>query len=398
MNMATAKIKDERKSQSNSSFILHPSSFHFLRPVLLILIACGLFALVAGLIMDPHRAWANVLVIGIIGVGLGLAAILLPALFSLTGATWTGPLQRSLRAMLAVMPWGAVAVLSVFFFCPDLYPWTNTGHEHGHQASAWQQLWLQWPFFLGRAVAYFAIWFAFAAVWRASKGHGVLPPNKVVVAVFVIIFALTWWLASCDWIMSLEPEWGSTMFGVYSFAGLFLGGLATLTLLNLLSQGRVSWESEDAADRLHDLGKLLFAFSTFWVYIWFCQYMLIWFVNIPEETAYYIRRLQGMWQPLVFVNVLLNWLVPFLILLPQKNKRDIGILKKACILLLLGRCLDVYLMILPAIQGLQTEPGLIDVGLLVGGAACFALVIGVRAQESRVNQQSPGFRRLTADL
>jgi hypothetical protein len=157
-----------------------------------------------------------------------------------------------------------------------------------------------------------------------------------------------------------------------------------------LSQGRVSSEWEDAADRLHDLGKLLFAFSTFWVYIWFCQYMLIWFVNIPEETSYYVRRLAGMWQPLVFLNVLLNWLVPFLILLPQKNKRDTGIVKKVCILILLGRCLDVYLMVLPAIQGLQAQPGLIDLGLLVGGAACGALIIAIRAQESRVNQQSTG--------
>jgi hypothetical protein len=218
----------------------------------------------------------------------------------------------------------------------------------------------------------------------------VLPPNKVVAAVFVIVFALTWWLASFDWIMSLEPEWGSTMFGVYSFAGLFLSGLATLTLLHVLSQGRVSSKSADAADRLHDLGKLLFAFSTFWVYIWFCQYMLIWFVNIPEETSYYVRRLAGMWQPLVFVNVLLNWLVPFLILLPQKNKRDTAILKKVCILILLGRCLDVYLMVLPAIQGLQTEPGIIDIGLLVGGTGCYALVIGVRSQESGVSSQGTG--------
>ncbi|HYV35833.1 MAG TPA: hypothetical protein VE988_09035, partial [Gemmataceae bacterium] len=172
-----------------------------------------------------------------------------------------------------------------------------------------------------------------------------------------------------------EPEWASTMFGLYSFAGLFLGGLATVTLLAVWKQRAELPNAELAADQLHDLGKLLFAFSTFWVYIWFCQYMLIWFVNIPEETAYYVNRLAGAWQPLFIVNVLLNWVVPFFVLLPRNNKRNAAILQKVCVVLLLGRCLDVYLMILPAVDGLATEPGPIDIGLLLGGVGCFGLAI-----------------------
>jgi hypothetical protein len=130
----------------------------------------------------------------------------------------------------------------------------------------------------------------------------------------------------------------------------------------------------------HDLGKLLFAFRTFWVYIWFCQYMLIWYVNNPEETSYYIRRLEGAWQPLVFVNVILNWLVPFFVLLPRATKCNPGVLSKVAVVVLLGRGLDLALMVLPTLP--EQEPFLwaLDLILLFGvaGVACLVIFSALR--------------------
>src|SRR5262249_39747770 len=146
---------------------------------------------------------------------------------------------------------------------------------------------------------------------------------------------------------SLEPDWSSTMFGVYQFAGLFLSGLAALTLLLLWLGRSEPMRRVVTSDHLHDLGKLLFAFSTFWMYVWFSQYMLIWYVNNPEEAVYFLRREQGAWQPLLIANVVLNWAVPFLVLLPRSAKRSPTVLARVCVVLLVGRWLDLYLMIGP---------------------------------------------------
>ena len=133
---------------------------------------------------------------------------------------------------------------------------------------------------------------------------------------------MTFTLASVDWVMSLEPLWYSTIFGVYNFAGLFLSGLAAIILVALWLERTGPLQNVLNDEHLHDLGKLLFAFSIFWMYIWFSQYMLIWYTNIPEETSYFVRRVHGLWFALFLANVVLNWLVPFVVLLRRDAKRQ----------------------------------------------------------------------------
>src|SRR5579862_8870435 len=122
--------------------------------------------------------------------------------------------------MTAVLPLAAVGLLLVLIIRPSLYPWTDTLPGEHHHGSAWQHSWLQRPFFLARAVAYLGCWAAFAFYMRRA------PRSKLLAGLFLVVFALRWWLASCDWVMSLEPAWASTMFGLYSFAGLFQSQLA----------------------------------------------------------------------------------------------------------------------------------------------------------------------------
>ena len=156
------------------------------------------------------------------------------------------------------------------------------------------------------------------------------------------------WLASHDWIMSLEPEWTSTMFGVYNFAGLFLSSLAATTLLVVWLSSRGDSTFRVTKSQLHDLGTLLFAFSSFWMYLWFCQYWLIWYVNIPEETAYFVRRSHGNWPVLSLLNLTFNWGVPFVVLLFRSAKRSPRILGIVALVVLIGRWLDLTLMIFPS--------------------------------------------------
>ena len=167
-------------------------------------------------------------------------------------------------------------------------------------ALAFKRVWLSRPFFLFRAAIYAAIWIGSRlAIRRDRAGRTTTATprwtrdNVRLSAAFLMVFGVTFTLASFDWVMSLEPHWYSTIFGVYNFAGLFLSGLAAMIFIALWLERAGPLRNVLNESHLHDLGKLLFAFSVFWMYIWFSQYMLIWYTDIPEETSYFIRRGTG---------------------------------------------------------------------------------------------------------
>jgi hypothetical protein len=340
----------------------------------------GLLALFVGIVFAPRAAWGSLLLASYFLVGLGLAGVLLVALHYVTSAGWGVALRRVPEAMTAALPLGAAGLALVFLAQPSLYPWTDPGHASGEHAAPFKHFWLNWPFFLGRAAVYLGCWYLFArAIVRTSRrqdedGNVTHTRRNVrLSAGFLVVFAVTCWLASYDWVMSLEPEWYSTVLGLYNFAGLFLGGLAAVTLLVLWLQRLGPFRKVLTEEHLHDLGKLLFAFSTFWMYIWFCQYMLIWYVNNPEETVYYTGRMHGAWEPLFWLNVILNWVVPFVVLLPREAKRSPGVLTKVGVVLLVGRGLDLFLMILPPLGELTVLTAVVCSMLLAGAIGLFCL-------------------------
>src|SRR5262249_41078789 len=148
-------------------------------------------------------------------------------------------------------------------------------------------------------------------------------------------------IATTDWLMSLTPDWSSTIYFVYVLAGVLVEGVAAVTLAAVLLRERGLLEGVATEHHLHDLGKLLLAFTTFWAYIWLCQYLLIWYGNLPEEVGYYTTRLAPAWIAWFAVNVVVNWVIPFVALLPRRAKRHAGTLKSVAILLLVGRWIDV---------------------------------------------------------
>jgi hypothetical protein len=347
-----------------------------------VLLAVGALTLLVGLPLAPRETWANLLLVSFYVLGLGLAGVAFVALLYVTGAGWGVALRRIPEAMTAAIPVGAAGVLAVVVFGgPALYPWVTADPGAGHETpSPFQEMWLTWPFFVVRAVAYAAGWTVLAwAIVRASRrqdrdgdvGHTFANVRRS--AGFLVFFAVTLWLASYDWFMSLEAPWSSTVFGVYHFAGLFESGLAAIILGALALRRAGPFRGVLGGGHLHDLGKLLFAFSIFWVYTWFCQYMLIWYTNVPEETGYYVRRLEGFWLPLLFLNLALNWLVPFVVLLPRSTKRDAGTLARVCVVVLCGRWLDLYLMTFPSLAGPVLLTGALEVGLAAGAAGASLL-------------------------
>ncbi len=296
------------------------------------------------------------------------------ALTYVADGTWVVAFRRVPESMTRALAAGGVALALVFLLRPSLYPWTS---EAVGAPGSFSRLWLSMPFFLVRAAVYVGAWMLFAAALvrnsRRQDEDGDLAwtrRNARISAAFLVVFALTCFLASVDWIMSLTPHWYSTMFGVYNFAGLFQSGIAIMILLVVWLREHGPLRRVVTEEHLHDLGKLLFAFSTFWMYIWFSQYMLIWYANITEETVYFLPRMRGAWFPITMANIVLNWVVPFLAIMNRPFKRRARVLTKVAACVLVGRWVDLYLMILPSVSPEAPPFGAAEVGgaLLASGA------------------------------
>jgi hypothetical protein len=346
--------------------------------------AAGFLILAAGLFIAPQRAFGNLLMAGYGLVCVGLSGSFFVAILHASGAAWGTAFRRVPEAMCAILPYGAAVLAVVFVFGSSLYPWV---HDRGDM-SGFKAVWLNLPFFLARAVLYVVLWFLFTrAILKTSRGQddtrdpAATRRNARLSVLFLIVFGITFCLASFDWIMSLEPNWSSTIFGIYNFAGMFSSGLAVVIVLVVWRRHAGPLRDFVTDEHLHDLGKLLFAFSTFWMYIWFSQYMLIWYANIPEETVHYMRRQQQYWMPLFILNMILNWVVPFVALLPKRTKRTGSLLVKIATVVLLGRWLDLYLMVQPATGGLNPQFGLWEAAAMAGTFALFILVFA-RAMRS----------------
>lgn len=318
------------------------------------LAVAGAAVLAAGAMLSPMRASANALLAGWALTGLGLAGAFFVALAYATDATWTAAFRRVPESMTRVLPAAGVVLAVAFLLRPSLYPWTL---EPVGAPGSFTRVWLAMPFFLARAAVYFGAWVLLAAALvrnsRRQDADGNIAwtrRNIRLSAAFLVVFALTCFLASVDWIMSLTPHWYSTMFGVHNFAGLFQSGIATIIVLVIWLRRAGPLRHVVRDDHVHDLGKLLFAFSTFWMYIWFSQYMLIWYANLGEETAYFIPRMRGAWLPLTLMNIALNWVVPFLAIMNRPLKRHDGALVKVAAAVLVGRWLDIYLMVMPSVS------------------------------------------------
>ena len=334
----------------------------------------GGLALALGGVLQPQRLWPNLLLLGFLSVGFGLGGQLLIAFRDLTGARWNDGFRCVREALAATLPWTAPVLAVVVIAGIPSYPWSRPG-ALTEETDWFKRWWLEPEFFTARTIAYLAIWVVFAvAMVRASRREvvhgGATHVGIRLSAAFLVVFSLTFWLASTDWIMSLEPSWYSTAFAVYNFGGVLLSSLAVVTLVTVWLRRSGSLKNVVTRAHLHDLGTLLLGFSCFWMYIWFCQYMLIWYTNIPEESSYYASRVHGLWAPLFYSNIVINWAIPFVVLLPRASKESAGVLIRVSLLVLVGRWLDVYLMVLPAATDGNPQIGFCELGAI-------AVVVGI---------------------
>lgn len=323
-----------------------------------LIVATGIGAAILAVtaVISPDRAWANLFVAAWYLISLGLGGALFIALTTVCGAGWSTAFRRVPEAMTGLLPIAGILMLATVAIRLPQYGWHH--HGTGDAGTFWfKELWLQPSFLAIRAVAYILLWIVFAKLLvgrsrRQDEQTNPSPAPRVLTSIlFLFVFAFTISLAAIDWIMALEPMWFSTMWGVYQFSGLVMATLATMIIACVLLRRLGPLNGIFRDDHLHDLAKLLIGFSCFWMYIWFSQYMLIWYSNIPEETSYFIPRTQGPWGPVLIGSIVLNWVIPFFVLLPRPCKRSESVMLKIAVVVLMGRWVDLYVMVFPPVTG-----------------------------------------------
>ncbi len=322
---------------------------------------------------ESKNIWMSVLLNNLYFLFLSLFGVLFIAIHKIAHSGWHVSLKRIPEALSTFLPYSAALMFLLIFGMHDLYHWSH--HDLHDPIIEGKSAYLNLPFFFIRMAVYFAGWIGLSYLLRKnsisqdlSDDYKFHKQGKTLAALFMAFFAISSSTMTWDWIMSVDPHWYSTLFGWYVFIGLFVSGIAAFILIIafLKSQGYLEFVNKE---HLHDLGKYLFGFSIFWMYLWFFQYMLIWYSHIPEETVYFAQRLNG-FPTLFFAILVLNFLFPFLALMTRNAKRNIKWLAMVASVVLIGQWLNIYLMLSPGILGETAQIGFIEIGatcLYLGG-------------------------------
>ncbi len=327
---------------------------------------------------NPKQFFFSWLVSLMFFLSLALGALFYELIQYASQGGWGIVLRRIGETTFATLPVMAALFLPLLFGLRDLYSWTAPG-AGGHDALLrWKAPFLNVPFFLIRAAVYFACWSIIALLYyRVSRrqdatGDAVVSASlRRLAGPAIIVLALTQTFASFDWIMSLTPHWYSTIFGVYFFAGSFVGFIALRSVVAVAMRRAGLLDTVISAEHLHDIGKLLFGFTAFWAYIAFSQFLLIWYANLPEETIWYRARLEGSWTTVSLLLMAGHFGVPFFYLMGRAVKRTGWTLAVGGVWLLAMHFVDLYWQVMPTLHPEGVRPSALDAAALVAVGGCF---------------------------
>ncbi len=314
----------------------------------------GIVIAAIGYFVDAEQFFHSYLTAYAFWASIGLGGLFLTLLHHLVGAEWSIVLRRITESLMMALPIMLILFIPVILGGHHLYEWTHSEVVAKDEILHAKSGYLNMPFFIIRTVVYFVIWFIFGQIlykMSLNQDNGDQTKNhrmRQISAPGMILFALTITYAAYDWMMSLQPHWFSTIFGLWYFGGTLLTTLAFLVVFGLYLRGKGVLAETITVEHYHDLGKLQFAFTIFWAYISFSQFFLIWYANIPEETIFYLRRWEGSWMYVSLGLLLFHLIIPFLVLIPRANKRNFSIMKWIAIWLMAMHWVDLYWNIFPS--------------------------------------------------
>jgi len=329
---------------------------------------CAVLGAVACAILgagNPKQFFFSWLVAFLFFLSLALGALFFVLIHYATQGGWGIVVRRIGETIFVTVPVMAALFVPVLFGLHDLYSWSVPGAADHDALLRWKEPYLNVPFFLIRAALYFGLWSFIALIYfRGSRGQDATGDAAVSVRLrrfagpAIIVLALTTAFASIDWIMSLTPHWYSTIFGVYFFAGSFVGFFALLSVVAVAMRRAGLLDTVISAEHLHDIGKLLFAFMVFWTYIGFSQ---IW----------YKARMEGSWMTVSLFLMAGHFVVPFFYLMGRPVKRNGATLAVGGAWLLAMHFVDLYWQVMPTLHPDGFSPSLLDVAALVAVGGCF---------------------------
>jgi hypothetical protein len=328
------------------------------RMIAFVMMAIGLVAIIAQFATHHEQTWANLLWNNFIFLALALGATFFLAVQYVAEVGWSAVVKRPLEAMGQSLPVaGLIMIVIIALGGSHLYHWMDAGitdptSPNFDKIIAGKSGYLNPIFFWIRVILYFVIWSYFARKFRANslaidagEGTPAYLRNRRAAAIFLVLFAASESTMSWDFIMSIDTHWYSTLFAWYTFAGLFVTSIAALAFIVAYLKHR-GYLQEVTEHHLHDIGKFMFAFSVFWTYLWFAQFMLIWYSNIPEEVTYFMLRqdhYRGIWLAAFFIN----FIAPFLVLMTRDAKRKKYLLMFMSVVIFIGHWFDFFIMVIP---------------------------------------------------
>jgi hypothetical protein len=360
------------------------------------LMVVGLLFTVIGVIigMGDHHFGTRLLTNGLINsfffFAIALGALFFMALQYATETAWYVSVKRIIEAIAGFLPYGIALMLVVlltmtFMDGAHIYIWmdpemTDPTSHHYDSIIDGKSAYLNKGFFWIRTVVYMAVYFIF---WRGFRmrsleedrvgGTDIHFKNYKKGALFLVFFAVFSSTSSWDWIMSIDVHWFSTLFGWYVFSGMWVSAMVVMVLLTLYLK-KLGYMPKVNDSHIHDLGKWAFAISFLWSYLWFSQFMLIWYSNIGEEVTYYMMRIEH-FKVLYFTMFIINFAFPMLILMSRDAKRHAGILTFVGVVILVGHWLDVYIMISAGSLGANAKIGFLEIGMAVLVLGAFVRII-----------------------
>ncbi len=360
------------------------------------LMGVGVVTLLIGIIMAlsgshtlANKVWVGILVNNMFFLGLALAGLFFIAVNYLGYGGWYLTVKRVPEAMSMFIPVAGVLMLVILVglwtHSHHIYHWaaegiTDPNSDNYDKLIAGKAAYLNKPFFTLRVLLYFGIWTFFAHHLRKLSlqedqigGTASYTKSKVYSALFLVLFAVSSSMMAWDLLMSIDSHWYSTLFGWYTFATLFVSGIAAIILLVIFLKAN-GYLPQVTTEHLHDLGKFMFSFSIFWTYLWFSQFMLIWYANLGESTTYFRTRMDE--YPFLFYMVLfINFIIPFFALMTRQSKRQMGMLGTIAVFVLIGHWFDYYLMVVPGATGNGITFGIFEIGLTTGYVGLFLFIV-----------------------
>lgn len=363
--------------------------------ITLILIGIGVGSFIFGLVSDSRLTWASYLIVNYYFLSLAIGGTIFFIIQVITQSGWSSAFKRIPEAMMSYIPVAAIFFLLLFFGVQDIYHWSHKEAITSDPVMEHKSVFLNIPFFFGRMALFFILWIVFTRILRKislkedqanpADINGILAlfgKSELYSKILAFILALTFSLSAFDWIMSIDVHWYSTIFALKNLVAAFLHGISVITLIVFILYKRGYFPFLNKF-HIHDFARYIFMLSIIWGYFWFAQFMIIWYGNIPEETIYYNLRWQDGWKTLFFLEIGLNWAIPFMILLPVKTSRNMTVIITVIVFLIIGQYIDLFVQVIPGTTGLL-KFGWIEAGMFLGYAGLFALVVATSLSRAKI--------------